>query len=210
MLTKVRFLLFTLFFTMAVFRSIAGDWLHVSAHNFLLDTFNLSGLRCSTWWTLAIFIAVFAALIFIGNTFSLSYAIMSSGITQMLSRNIISAIGNHPHLFIGGFFFITPGVTETITNNVAALIIFPLAIEVGRSAGYIDMTSIKVIGVIIAIAASYSFVTPIGYQTNTIIYGPGGYTFTDYVRIAIPLTVILIVVCTFFTPYFWPLKAVLY
>ena len=81
-------------------------------------------------------------------------------------------------------------LTEVITNNAAAVVIFPIAISVAVASGLDPRT----IAIAIAVTASSSFLTPIGYQTNTMVYGPGGYRFTDYLRAGIPLNVVVVAV----------------
>ncbi|WP_370314326.1 SLC13 family permease [Guptibacillus hwajinpoensis] len=79
--------------------------------------------------------------------------------------------------------------TEMMTNSAAAVFMFPIAIEVAHTLG-IDLLPIAMI---VAIAASASFMTPIGYQTNLIVYGAGGYRFHDFLKIGFPLTLIVMV-----------------
>ena len=75
-------------------------------------------------------------------------------------------------------------LTELVTNNAAAVVMFPIALAVAGPAGVDPRTMAIAVGV----AASASFVTPIGYQTNTMVYGPGGYRFGDYVRVGLPVS----------------------
>jgi len=79
-------------------------------------------------------------------------------------------------------------LTELVTNNAAAVLIYPLALAVGGAAGIDPLTS----SMLVAVAASCSFLTPIGYQTNTMVWGPGGYRFTDYIRLGLPLTLVVV------------------
>jgi di/tricarboxylate transporter len=87
-----------------------------------------------------------------------------------------------------------------ITNNAAALLMFPIALTVAAD------TALSPIGVAIAVAvaASASFLSPLGYQTNTMVYGPGGYRFTDYSRLGLPITLIVIVMTVWLVPVIWP------
>jgi di/tricarboxylate transporter len=89
--------------------------------------------------------------------------------------------------------------TELITNNAAAALMFPIAIATANTLGVDFMPYV----IAILFAASASFATPIGYQTNLMVYGPGGYRFTDYFRAGIPLTITVgIITCTLI-PLFW-------
>jgi di/tricarboxylate transporter len=96
--------------------------------------------------------------------------------------------------------------TEIITNNAAALLLFPIAAQAVHQSGFTSPDAIKAAAVTVAIAASCSFSTPIGYQTNTIVYGPGGYKFGDYLRIGGPLSALYLIVATFLIPKIWPLN----
>jgi len=80
-------------------------------------------------------------------------------------------------------------LTELITNNAAAILVFPIAVSAATALGL----DVRACAIAIAVAASASFLTPIGYQTNTMVYGPGGYRFGDYSRLGAPLTVAVII-----------------
>src|SRR5699024_12064154 len=96
-------------------------------------------------------------------------------------------------------YIITNIFTELITNSAAAVIMYPIAIEVA------EMMNVHYLGMVIAvtIAASSSFITPIGYQTNLIVYGTGGYKFTDYIKVGAPLSLITMVIATFIIYTVW-------
>ncbi len=93
----------------------------------------------------------------------------------------------------------TVALTQLVTNNAAALLMFPIAVSSAEAAG-IDPRGMAVA---VAIAASASFLTPLGYQTNTMVYGPGGYRVTDYVKVGLPITVIAIVGVVALVPIFY-------
>jgi di/tricarboxylate transporter len=93
-------------------------------------------------------------------------------------------------------------LTELITNNAAAVLMFPIAFATATEAGLEP----RGFALAIAIAASSSFLTPIGYQTNTMVYGMGGYRFADFARVGAPLTVLVLVVAALVIPIFWPLR----
>ena len=95
-------------------------------------------------------------------------------------------------------------VTEIMSNNAAAILITPLAIGLANQIGVDPRAFI----VAVMFAASASFATPIGYQTNTLVYRAGGYKFTDFVKFGAPLNLIFIVVAAFVIPIFWPLVPV--
>ena len=90
--------------------------------------------------------------------------------------------------------------TEMITNNAAAVLMFPIAVA---TAGQLDVSVMPFV-ITIMMAASASFSTPIGYQTNLMVYGAGGYRFTDYMRVGIPLNLLMWVTTVTIVPRVWP------
>ena len=98
-------------------------------------------------------------------------------------------------------FFMTSTLTEIVSNNAVAVIMTPIAISLGAALG-LDPRPLVVA---VMIAASCAFATPIGYQTNTLVYGPGGYKFSDFMRVGIPLNLSIAVVASLFIPFIWPL-----
>ena len=98
--------------------------------------------------------------------------------------------------------YLSPRIlTELITNNAAAVLMFPFCLETAR----LYNADPRPFLMALMLAASASFMTPIGYQTNMMVYGPGGYRFIDFVRIGAPLKLILWVVAVALIPIFWPL-----
>jgi di/tricarboxylate transporter len=98
-------------------------------------------------------------------------------------------------------FVLSSVLTEIITNNAVAVVMTPIAIAIAHGVG-VDPRPLVVA---VMVAASCAFATPIGYQTNTLVYGPGGYKFTDFFRVGAPLNVILAVVASLLIPLMWPL-----
>ena len=92
-------------------------------------------------------------------------------------------------------------LTQIISNNAVAVLLTPIALNLSISLG-IDP---KPLLMAIAFAASASFLTPIGYQTNAIVMGPGGYRFSDYLRVGLALSIICWLLATFLIPIIWPL-----
>jgi len=92
-------------------------------------------------------------------------------------------------------------LTELITNNAAAVLIFPIAFATSTQAG-LDPRGFAIA---VAIGASASFLSPIGYQTNTMVYGMGGYRFIDFPRLGFPLTIVMVILAMIFIPLSWPL-----
>jgi di/tricarboxylate transporter len=142
-------------------------------------------------------------ILVIAAAFGLGEAIERSGLAEWLAGYLVDAfrlLG--PRGVLLGVVLATVALTELITNNAAAVLLFPIAISTAASLG-LDP---RPFAVAIAIAASASFLTPIGYQTNTMVYGPGGYRFTDYARLGLPLTLLVIAVVVIVVPVFWPLR----
>ncbi|KNE21218.1 SLC13 family permease [Virgibacillus pantothenticus] len=141
----------------------------------------------------------FDVLLLIACSFGIGMATMKSGLASWIADGIL-AVGEPLDLFIVLFliYIVTNIFTEIITNSAAAILMVPIAFEMAAT---LDLDPMG-FAVTTTIAASASFITPIGYQTNLIVYGPGGYTFKDYVKIGTPLS-ILVMLITVIIVYFW-------
>jgi len=129
-------------------------------------------------------------VLMIGGAFGLGAAVQSSGLAETIADGLLDATSSFGDFgVVLGLLLSTMILTELVTNTAAAALVFPTAVTVAADSG-IDVR-ITLIGV--AVAASCSFLTPIGYQTNTMVYGPGGYRFTDYLRLGVPLSIIVII-----------------
>ncbi len=106
-----------------------------------------------------------------------------------------------PFLLIWAIFLVTSLLTELVTNNAVAVVMTPIAIGVALALGFDPRPLV----IAVMIAASASFSTPIGYQTNMMVYGPGGYRFTDYMKVGIPLNLSMGLVAAFLIPRIWSL-----
>jgi di/tricarboxylate transporter len=106
-----------------------------------------------------------------------------------------------PRMVIFTVYFMAMLLTEMVSNNAVGVIFTPVAIELGLALG-IDPRAMVVA---VMFAASAAFSTPIGYQTNMLVYGPGGYRFTDYLRVGIPLNITLAITASIVIPLIWPL-----
>jgi di/tricarboxylate transporter len=139
-------------------------------------------------------------IITIASAFGLAAAIESSGLAAELATGIVDALdGLGPRGVLLGIIIATIVLTELVTNNAAAALMFPIAIATAPAAG-LDPRGVAIA---VAVAASASFLTPIGYQTNTMVYGPGGYRFSDYARLGAPLTLAVVAVLVLLVPVFW-------
>jgi di/tricarboxylate transporter len=136
----------------------------------------------------------------IAGAFGLGAAIEGTGLADTLSRGVMTFAGGFGVTgALAGILITTIILTEIITNNAAAVLVFPLALATAASLG-VDP---RPFAMAIAVGASASFLTPIGYQTNTMVYGPGGYRFWDYARLGFPLTLLVVVMVTWLVPRLW-------
>ena len=130
-------------------------------------------------------------VLMIGGAFGLGQAVSSSGLADRISDALLGSIGSAGTFgAVVGVVLTTMVLTELITNAAAVALVFPIAIDIAERSG-LD-PRLMVMGA--AVAGSASFLTPVGYQTNTMVYGPGGYRFTDYLRLGVPLSLLSIVV----------------
>jgi len=140
------------------------------------------------------------AVIVIGAAIGLGEALTVSGAAGAIASSWIAAFGDNPWLALLGIYLLTNLFTEVLTNNAAAVLIFPIAAATAES---LDV-SFRPLVFAIMMAASAGFATPIGYQTNLMVYGPGGYRFADYVRFGVPLNVLIGAVTVVLAPTIWP------
>ncbi|WP_167619590.1 SLC13 family permease [Maribellus sediminis] len=139
-------------------------------------------------------------LITIACAFAISKAMQNSGAAEAIARTTINfskAFG--PLGVLAAIYIITTIFTEIITNNAAAALVFPIALAASHQLG----VNPKPFFVAIAIAASASFSTPVGYQTNLIVQAIGNYKFKDYVKIGLPLNILAFILSMLLIPYFW-------
>jgi di/tricarboxylate transporter len=111
----------------------------------------------------------------------------------------VGLVGDNPFLLMVVIYVLTAVFTETITNNAVAAMLLPIAIAVAWEGGYSPRPFI----IAICLAASLSFATPIGYQTNLMVMGPGGYRPRDFLRCGLPLTILVMVVSLTLIPLIW-------
>lgn len=138
-------------------------------------------------------------LLAIGAALGLSMALGTSGAASILSGLVVGMTRDDPRMTLLLICLMTSLMTEVITNNGTAALIFPVAISAADTLQVSPMPFI----ISIMICASASFSTPIGYQTNLMIYGPGGYQFKDYLRIGIPLNIMFVLLSALFAPMIW-------
>ncbi len=130
----------------------------------------------------------FRVLVVIALSFGLAEGLSGSGVAGVIARGIVALSGNFGTLgVLIGIFIVSTLYTNIITNNASAAVIFPIVIAASQE---LQMDPRPFIMALL-IAASASFVTPIGYQTNLMVYGPGGYRYKDFVKVGLPLQVIV-------------------
>ena len=127
-------------------------------------------------------------------------ALQNSGAISLIVDSISPTLSDlPPFAVIFAVFLLTTILTEIVSNNAVAVIMTPIAISLAAALG-IDPRPLVVA---VMIAASCAFATPIGYQTNTLVYGPGGYKFTDFMRIGMPLNLSMSLICSAAIPFFF-------
>lgn len=141
-------------------------------------------------------------LLVIAAAFGIGKALETSGAAATLAHGLIELSGGSPLGILIAVYVATALLTELITNNAAAVLVFPLAYSASQAA---DLNFMP-FAVAVAMAASASFATPIGYQTNLMVYGPGGYRFTDYLRFGAPMNVLAGIITLTIVPLVWPLN----
>lgn len=179
---------------------VASGFMHIALAGILgvvvLLTFGVieaGDARESVDWTV---------LIVIGAALGLGKAMEVSGAAGMIAAWLVdftSAFG--PRAVLAGVVITTVILTEIITNNGAVAIMFPIVLSIAESQGF----EARGLFIAMTIAASMSLITPIGYQTNLMVYGPGNYKFTDFFKVGFPLQIILWAIVIYLAPILWPM-----
>jgi di/tricarboxylate transporter len=140
-------------------------------------------------------------IVLLGAILPLGEAMHRTGAAGFVAHNLMtfaSPLG--PHGLLAVFLLLTTLLTSVISNAAAAVVLTPIAIAGAATLGLSPMPFV----IAVMIGASNSFISPVGYQTNTMIYGPGGYEFMDYVRVGAPLSLLIVIVATVAIPIFFP------
>ena len=140
-------------------------------------------------------------IITIAASFALGAALQKTGVAQFIASNIIELSSGIPWLMLVLTYVAVSLLTETITNNAAAVLMLPIVLEMSEKAGLNNEPFVFAI----MMAASASFATPLGYQTNLMVYGPGGYRFSDFLKVGLPMNVFIGAVTVSVLIIGWPL-----
>lgn len=139
-------------------------------------------------------------LVTIAAALGLGRALTESGAAEAIANTVVGSAGRNPYVLLIGFYALTVVFTELISNAAVAAMLFPLAVALAAAGGF----SPRPFAMALALGASLSFITPIGYQTNLMVMGPGGYQPRDYLRAGLPLMLIVGAVALLLIPRVWP------
>jgi di/tricarboxylate transporter len=139
-------------------------------------------------------------LLAIGATFGLGAALSETGAADVLADSLLRPAGANPLLALILIYGATMLLTELVTNNAAAIIVFPIAMS---TASQLEVNAMPFV-VAVMIGASCGFATPLGYQTNLMVYGPGGYRLGDFLRMGVPMNLLMWIVTCVVAPMVWP------
>jgi di/tricarboxylate transporter len=140
-------------------------------------------------------------LIAIAASFGVGRALEQSGVAKLFASLLVEATRSWgPIATLAGIYFGTMVLNELISNNAAAALSFPFCLESARLLGVNERPFIMAV----TLAASYAFASPIGYQTHMMVFGPGGYRFTDFMRVGIPLNLLMCTTAVILIPQIWP------
>ncbi len=138
-------------------------------------------------------------LVVIATSFGIGAALQNSGAAEVLAGSLIGMADQSPHFALALVFVTTSLLTSFATNNVAAVLMFPICLQTAAALG----SAVEPFLITLMVAASTSFATPIGYQTNLMVFNLGGYRFSDFLRIGVPLTLLVGVVTVVVVPMVW-------
>lgn len=142
-------------------------------------------------------------IITIAASFALGAAMQKTGVATFLANNIIELGDGRPWLMLILVYVTVSILTEIISNNASAILVLPIALGITQSLGLNEEPFVFAI----MVAASSSFATPLSYQTNLMVYGPGGYTMMDFLKAGLPMNLVVGATCITTLLLFWPLEA---
>jgi di/tricarboxylate transporter len=139
-------------------------------------------------------------LLAIAASLGLAQAMIKTGIAEDVAAGMLQVAGTSPVVALAAIYLLTMLCTELMTNAGAAVIMFPIGLKAAES---LDV-SVLPFAIAIMLAASFGFATPLGYQTNLMVYGPGGYKLQDFLKMGIPLNLLMASIAVPLIPIFWP------
>jgi di/tricarboxylate transporter len=139
-------------------------------------------------------------LVAIAASLGIGRALERSGAAEAITQTSLALMQGNPYVALVVLYFVTLLMTEVLTNTAAAAVMFTFALSTAQLLGADSHPFI----ICVMVAASCGFASPIGYQTNLMVYGPGGYRFSDYLRVGVPLDIIVGIVALIAIPWAWP------
>ena len=140
-------------------------------------------------------------IVMLGCLIPLGTAMETTGTARFMVEYLVEGLqGFGPTAVLSGLYLVTTVLTSLMSNNATGVLMLPIAISLGEALG----TRLEPFVFCVMFAASASFMTPMGYQTNTFVFGPGGYKFSDFLRVGAPLGLLFWILATLFIPIFWP------
>jgi len=137
----------------------------------------------------------------LAGVFPLGHALENTGLASQLGTGIVHLLSGYgPVVLLSGLYLVTSLLTEMMSNNSTAVLMTPIALAVAQVMSVSPLPLLMAV----AFAASASFMTPVGYQTNAMVYGPGGYKYQDYIRFGAPLQFLFWIIATVCIPLIWP------
>ena len=140
-------------------------------------------------------------LLLLVGTIPLGAALAATGVMRDFVAWLLDTVGDlHPAVILSALYLFTSVATEFLSNKATAILLAPVALQLAAQLGVSERPFLFAI----CFAASASFMTPFGYPTNLIVMGPGGYRFSDYARVGVPLNILVWILASLLIPVIWP------
>ena len=142
------------------------------------------------------------SLFLVAGMLPLGVALNKTGASAMFADSILSSLGSSGHLILlAGFVLLTVALTQVINGAAAVTVIAPIAIATAQQVGLEPRS----VALAVAVASSMAFMSPLGHSVNVMVMGAGGYSFKDYARVGIPLTILLVIILMTVLPLIMPI-----